>query len=749
MGASGDTPELLQQEDPLATQVWKFFSKTKQSLPNQERMENLTWRMMAMNMKKKRQEEEASRVVRQSATANNAVSSHGNAPSGIAQLRKTSEQNLNNPEPMNLDDFIFSENMATPVDFSSPQLQPPPPPPPRHSHESRSAAPGQPHSLLTSAINIKSRKDAAAHQQFVPQSVPFPPHHQRAQDEFNYVPRHTRKTSIDDRRTRKRPANFSPQVPAVNSNVDGLSTNIRADSELHEYSLDTAGQPGMTQGPNQQGNPFHLDGLSMDTDNIITSAGPFQQNFSFSPSTSPMVSHNHFSNMYGGSSVPSSSLNAADFYSPPGSAYPSAVSTPHPIPDNDSFYFGSLDMRTQGQQSFRSGGPQGVSNQMGSQFMYNGAPNNSSMFPVSTAGPDPPSAFSTNGPNSFAHIDPTQVFQGDQSGRSPGVSIPNENMFSFGADSDDEDGGAFADRNLSMPSDFSPSAMDDTHSLGWDPSLPGQYSTQAARYPGGPPRKQVTIGGTTTDYVDNTSGDWDGGNISRSHSQSFKQGGLDRRGGKVPRIASTPATHLARNGNPFDRMAQSTPNSPPEAPGTRSGFSLKTDVIKKRNRGSGASLPVGGTSTRSKKSTASGPVSRKNSTLAISSIPGNSQVTTPPAVVRAGSVNNEGESPASGPASGGNTAGSTPTTFSAGSSVGAVGGKGVIPIAAAPPKNTPGPGAASMPRNGASSSGSSKRQRRHSKSTGSEGLASMDVDSPETSTGSPNEAARWLAGYGQ
>ncbi|PNH33020.1 hypothetical protein BJF96_g3802 [Verticillium dahliae] len=816
MGASGDTPELLQQEDPLATQVWKFFSKTKQSLPNQERMENLTWRMMAMNMKKKRQEEEASRVVRQSATANNAVSSHGNAPSGIAQLRKTSEQNLNNPEPMNLDDFIFSENMATPVDFSSPQLQPPAPPPPRHSHESRSAAPGQPHSLLTSAINIKTRKDAAAHQQFVPQSVPFPPHHQRAQDEFNYVPRHTRKTSIDERRTRKRPANFSPQVPAVNSNVDGLTTNIRADSELHEYSLDTAGQPGMPQGPNQQGNPFHLDGLSMDTDNIITSAGPFQQNFSFSPSTSPMVSHNHFSNMYGGSSVPSSSLNAADFYSPPGSAYPSAVSTPHPIPDNDSFYFGSLDMRTQGQQSFRSGAPQGVSNQMGSQFMYNGAPNNSSMFPVSTAGPDPPSAFSTNGPNSFAHIDPTQVFQGDQSGRSPGVSIPNENMFSFGADSDDEDGGAFADRNLSMPSDFSPSAMDDTHSLGWDPSLPGQYSTQAARYPGGPPRKQVTIGGTTTDYVDNTSGDWDGGNISRSHSQSFKQGGLDRRGGKVPRIASTPATHLARNGNPFDRMAQSTPNSPPEAPGTRSGFSsvapsrpssplgskqgsstnlqgagsngdssapttctncftqttplwrrnpegqplcnacglflklhgvvrplsLKTDVIKKRNRGSGASLPVGGTSTRSKKSTASGPVSRKNSTLAISSIPGNSQVTTPPAVVRAGSVNNEGESPASGPASGGNTAGSTPTTFGAGSSVGAVGGKGVIPIAAAPPKNTPGPGAASMPRNGASSSGSSKRQRRHSKSTGSDGLASMDVDSPETSTGSPNEAAR-------
>jgi GATA-binding protein len=53
------SPEEMQLEDPLAAQVWRFFSKTKQLLPNQERLENLTWRMMAMNLRKRREEEDA------------------------------------------------------------------------------------------------------------------------------------------------------------------------------------------------------------------------------------------------------------------------------------------------------------------------------------------------------------------------------------------------------------------------------------------------------------------------------------------------------------------------------------------------------------------------------------------------------------------------------------------------------------------------------------------------------------------
>ena len=50
-------PDEMQKKDPLATQIWKLYSKTKSQLPNQERMENLTWRMMAMNLKRKEREQ--------------------------------------------------------------------------------------------------------------------------------------------------------------------------------------------------------------------------------------------------------------------------------------------------------------------------------------------------------------------------------------------------------------------------------------------------------------------------------------------------------------------------------------------------------------------------------------------------------------------------------------------------------------------------------------------------------------------
>lgn len=41
------------KEDPLDTQVWRLYTKAKDSLPNGSRLENLTWRMMAMRLKKK------------------------------------------------------------------------------------------------------------------------------------------------------------------------------------------------------------------------------------------------------------------------------------------------------------------------------------------------------------------------------------------------------------------------------------------------------------------------------------------------------------------------------------------------------------------------------------------------------------------------------------------------------------------------------------------------------------------------
>ena len=49
---SPEAPTELQKNDPLGTQIWKLYSRAKTQLPNAERMSNLTWRMMALNMRR-------------------------------------------------------------------------------------------------------------------------------------------------------------------------------------------------------------------------------------------------------------------------------------------------------------------------------------------------------------------------------------------------------------------------------------------------------------------------------------------------------------------------------------------------------------------------------------------------------------------------------------------------------------------------------------------------------------------------
>ncbi|KAM0129399.1 hypothetical protein ACHAO1_008489 [Botrytis cinerea] len=802
-GEELDNTDEMQKKDPLATQIWKLYSKTKKTLPNQERLENLTWRMMAMNLRKRRQEEENARLSQQNQSLT--------GPSGIAQLRKSTDQNtVDTSDAMNLDDYILSDSISTPTGIAtspSPELT--------KKEIDRSS------NSIASAIPIKMRKEST--QQFsVPQSVPVPHHAPRSNEEFNYVQRHVRKTSIDERRARKRPADFSPQVNSIMIPNDP--------DDLQEYSLNQSHPPFNHGVP---GVPFQLDTFNMDNDPIITSAGPFQQNFNFSPSHSPLVPHGPFSSMYNNASMPSSSLNSNDYYSPPGSAYPSTVSTPQPIPEGQEMYFShGMNMRHQRPHTFNQG-PSSLSNSMAPQYMYNG--NGGSMFTaVTSSGPTNNSFASAGGFNLSQHIDPSQVFQPDHPVRSPGVQIGHENMFSFGADSDNEDdeSQAFADRTLMLQHDFAQSPLDDQNmdmhgsgSLQWDASLSGQFNTQAARYPGGPPRKQVTIGGTE---MVSSPLEWDGsgGSLGRHHgstqSVSDNRSRNDRRQ-KIPRTASTPNAVLLGQNSMFDNSGPSASNSPPDTnnmsgfssvapsrPGSPGGskhgsttnlaaagqgdngvpttctncftqttplwrrnpeghplcnacglflklhgvvrpLSLKTDVIKKRNRGSGATLPIGnsgGASTRASKkigTMSSGPNTRKNSIVAATSMVSTApqtQVTTPTS--SHGRNANESASPPSIAGSlgnGGSTAGSTPTSYhgSAGSSSGTTGvsgGKGVVPIAAAPPKATPGPGAAStMPRSNAVP----KRQRRHSKSVSA--IESMDIDSPEASTGS-NEAAK-------
>ncbi|KAL7916400.1 hypothetical protein GGI35DRAFT_37295 [Trichoderma velutinum] len=798
----------MQSEDPLAAQIWKFFTKTKQQLPNQQRMENLTWRMMALNLRRRQQQQQQ----QQQKTHNRSLSQPTqpqNAPSGIAQqLRKTSDIHAQGMDAMNIDDFIFAEEGGASINDNSPQ---PPPASSLSGPQTAAIKTSKSSKPLAAAIPIKGRKGST--NQFVAQSVPAPPPHQRGHnDEFHYVPRHDRKTSIDDRRTRKRPANFSPHVSAINTSSSGLNLDLEADSELNGYSLDNSnGMPMQQQMANNQSSAFNLDAFM---DNDVLGSGHFQSNFSFSPSTSPMMHNGPFQSMYSNAGL-QSSLNNPDFYSPTGSGYPSATSTP--MPDSEGVYFGSQDMQQQQHHHRAQGFRQSSSNinhHMNHQFMYgdsNGARGssangngNTAVFPSTTSSSEAVPAYST-GQSSFAHIDPSQVFQTDSQVASPVLPMQQGNMLGFGGESDEDDGNAFLDRGgVGLHGDFT-SAVDEAGSFGWDASLPGQFSTQAARFPGGPTRKQVQIGGITTDYVD-TSGDWDGHSLSRSHSQSLGMGN-DKRQNRLPRNSSTPS-HMAAKHSGFEQIAQSLPSSPGgHAPGTTSGFSsvapsrptspppsskhgsstnlhavsgnpgesstpttctncftqttplwrrnpegqplcnacglflklhgvvrplsLKTDVIKKRNRGSGANLPVGG-SRKKNSGTGSNAASRKNSTLSMSAaaaaaaaaaVTNSQSVTTPPSANRPSS-NKDGDSPSS---SGHHTAGSTPGSQYGGATI--VGGKGVVPIAAAPLKTTPGPGAGASSSASRPATASSKRQRRHSKSEGTSSSA-MDIDGP-------------------
>jgi GATA-binding protein len=198
-GEELDSPDEMQRKDPLATQIWRLYSKTKKQLPNQERMENLTWRMMAMSLRKRKQQEEVARYVLDDVHSQTSLltphyrlkQAPTSTPSGIAQLRKSSDQQIGqsaeSSEAMNLDDYIFADNISTPLAFGnspSPELN-------KKDADTTNHA-------VASAIPIKMRKESS--QFAVPQSVPVPHHIPRHNEEFNYVQRHVRKTSIDERR---------------------------------------------------------------------------------------------------------------------------------------------------------------------------------------------------------------------------------------------------------------------------------------------------------------------------------------------------------------------------------------------------------------------------------------------------------------------------------------------------------------------------------------------------------------------
>ncbi|KAJ5683671.1 Nitrogen regulatory protein nrfA [Penicillium maclennaniae] len=673
---SGDSPEELQKQDPLAAQIWKLYTRTKSQLPNQERMENLTWRMMAMNLKRKEREQQ--QQARSSQAQQDTISP---IPSGNVQLH-LSDQASNSTtmnhdatsDPMNLDDFIVP--FDSPTDYSS------------HPHADR-------HFTATpTGIPIKARKNHPITDSTVAASFGHPPQEQRKDSEFGYVPRRVRKTSVDERQFfnglgvpgRKRPAEASPQVPPVSNAM--LSQHSELSAALPDYSLDhpssAFAMPGNgTVGPRRHqhqhsGVPFGLDTYGVGgEDSGINSAGPYQQHFAFSPSDSPMAASNPFSNLYAQTPI-ASSLNSTEFFSPPLQGITS-LQPRHMYNTNGEF-----------QSSSVSGPP-------------------SSMHS---------SAFSLPGPQ---HVDPSQVL-------GPGefsTTAPSSSMFTFGGDSDneDEDGNQFDRGGIAMPHDFA--SMEDSGDMNagmtWDSGFPG--SVQSLPGFNGQHRKHVTIG--STDMMDGPPEWHHAGSLGRGHGSAasvsdVRNRELDPRRQKIARTSSTPnapgllrqhmngtlsgppTNHPSPNTPPESGLSSAVPSRPASPGGSKNGdpnagpttctncftqttplwrrnpegqplcnacglflklhgvvrpLSLKTDVIKKRNRSSANSLAVG-TSRSSKKS------SRKNSVAQVAPISA--------AVSRAPS----------------GTASESPPAMTGSSK------SGVVPIAAAPPKTGPPAGVA-------------------------------------------------------
>lgn len=555
----------------------------------------------------------------------------------------------------------------------------------------------------------------------------------------------------------KRRAEASPQVPPVPNGM--MPHDAATEAALNNYALDpsTASQPYQSQ----HQLPFNLDTFNLDNDPIINSAGPFQQQFTFSPVGSPMINNGPYTQMFNHTTSMPPPISSNNYYSPPGSAYPSTVSTPQPIPEGDQMFFGSQQSLPHNSMSTFPHHQHPSTSSMQQQFVF--SPQNDSMFSAVTT----PGASSSYTQPSFTipgHLDPSQVMPGDFQ-QANGFPIPrHDNMFTFGGDSDNEEdeGNTFTDQSI-LYSPMEESHGDSSVSYQWDNSLSNQFNPMAARYPGGPPRKGVTIGGTEM-----IPQDWASSSLGRTHGSAASVSDIRNRGGdprtrKIPRTSSTPnAAGMAQHGM-FSIRPQSSPSSPPESgfnsavpsrpgsprPGNQDSngvpttctncftqttplwrrnpeghplcnacglflklhgvvrpLSLKTDVIKKRNRGSGNAMPTPGTSSRSKKA-----ASRKNS------------VAQTPATTPTSGKNsvNESESPKSTAGSAGaGTAASTPTNSG---SVGEPGKKTVVAIAPGPPKPATTPMSSAPTRIMAP-----KRARRQSRAGGGGGSGAPQED---------------------
>ena len=504
-----------------------------------------------------------------------------------------------------------------------------------------------------------------------------------------------------------------------------LLQNPADEAAFHSYSLYPPGHPTtLAPQPQHPLMPYALDTYNLDNDPILNSAGPLQQHFTFSPVGSPMVSSGNYNQMLSAQTSVAPTQTTNRLHSPQGSGYPSTVSTPQPLPEDQSMFFAPQPIHYGSMPNFQQQyQQQTLQSPAQQQFVFN--PSGEQMFSAISSSL-PPHSFSQPSFQAPGILDSSQTMSQDFHQQNS-MQIPrNENMFMFGGDDDEDDDESmpFHDRRpMFQGYSADDSSMDMQNGYQWDNMMSNQFTPNVESYHGGP-RKGVTIGPTVMIPSPQS---WDVGGLNRAHGSAASATDLRNRGGdpgkrKIPRTTSTPNTAGIATGM-FSIRTQSSPSSPPESgfssavpsrPGSpRQGdnnglpttctncftqttplwrrnpeghplcnacglflklhgvvrpLSLKTDVIKKRNRGSGNNGPIG--SSRSKKA-----ASRKNSVAQAQISNSNSNK----------NANNDSDSPKSATGSTGTgTAATTPTSTGQQEKP----AKTVVAIAPALPKST-------------------------------------------------------------
>ncbi|RKF81691.1 Nitrogen catabolic enzyme regulatory protein [Golovinomyces cichoracearum] len=676
-----NSTEQMNKKDPLATQIWRLYSDTKMLLPNQERLKNLTWRMMSMSLRKT--------MVQTSTSSNKSTSS--DTPSGIARLRQLTDTNLpavptglEHPDLMNIDgNSKRNKNTADSVSETSGPIE-------QDQRENGKDL------TVTAAIPIKMPKVPA--QLLTPHSVHTPQNISQSNIEFDYVKRHVRKTSIDERtRPRKRPANFSPQVATSNN-----STLLN--EELHNKSFDSIQShgkfPDTLQG--QQFTHEHYRTLDYET---ITSESSHPPNHNFSTTQASITQRSQLFEKSDRNFARDSTYyqNTNDYYSLPSSNFQSAVSTPKVVTDNElmNFNFNQIDRRYG--QLYAQQDPLNSSDLIDNHYMnYTVSDPYFAPFSESCSSNALPNF---NNSSSIQNLEPSHVYHIEHSLRTMERFTGKSDTFASKHESDNEDNETTTSKEDSIVIqqksplfhyDYTCQEVEQ-RKFQIKTSAPNQFNSTTPQYSGNFLQRKLTNGGVTNL---SSSPKWDGtaGASCASHSMSPSQENHIRHQ-SIPITPSTPNfSALDRNPSLFDQNNNinprssdsnspapnqkqpgfastiiSTDNSSPSSPSLNFGssknlyaghaqaqgdnntpttcsncftqttplwrrnpeghplcnacglflklhgvvrpLSLKTDVIKKRNRGPGPGLPLNGAGAKASKKT----VNLTNTTTAITS----------------------------------------------------------------------------------------------------------------------------------